>query len=177
MSPSLAPRTLIFALGANLGTPLVTLGTAARGLGSALTDAKVSGVYRTPPEGGADQPAYLNAVFRGKGSLTSTEALALAVRLERAAGRVRTTPGAARVLDVDVLFVGDEVIDRPGLQVPHPRWDGRDFVVVPLLDVAPEWTDPVTGLTVAEVAAAAGWDKEWFPAVLEPGALLSMEAS
>lgn len=176
MSPARGPATLMFALGANLGEPLLALKRAAAQLADELEEPLASGVYRTPPEGGADQPDYLNAVVRGRGRLGPDGALALAARLERGAGRVRTTPGEARVLDVDVLFVGDAVVDRPGLHVPHPRWDVRDFVVVPLLDVAPEWRDPRTGRTVAAVAESAGWRPGRFEAVLEPGALLSVEA-
>ncbi len=172
MSPAPLPRTVIFALGANLGRPLAALGEAARGLSAALTEVSVSGVYRTPPEGGADQPPYLNAVLRGTGSMTAREALDLAGALERSAGRKRREAGEARVLDVDVLFVDDDIVEEPGLTVPHPRWEGRDFVVVPLLDIAPEWTDPRTGRTVAQAAAAAGWDSTLFPVVLGPGELL-----
>ncbi len=165
-------KTIMFALGANLGMPLEALARAGAGLAGVLDETEASGVYRTPPEGGADQPSYLNAVVRGRGSLGARDALGLADRLEREAGRVRTEPGAARVLDVDVLFVGDDVVDEPGLHVPHERWASRDFVVVPLLDVAPEWRDPRSGRTVAEVARAAGWAPGRFPVVLPPGDLL-----
>jgi len=163
----------MFALGANLGSTLEALAKAAAALASVLDGTSVSGVYRTPPEGGADQPSYLNAVVRGTGTFDAHGALRVAARLEREAGRVRTEPGAARVLDVDVLFVGDEVVDEPGLHVPHARWDVRDFVVVPLMDVAPDWRDPRSGRTVAEVARAAGWAAGRFPSVLPPGRLLS----
>jgi 2-amino-4-hydroxy-6-hydroxymethyldihydropteridine diphosphokinase len=165
----------MFALGANLGTPLEALAKAGAGLAEVLGGPEASGVYRTPPEGGADQPSYLNAVVRGSGSLGARDALRLAGRLEREAGRVRTGPGAARVLDVDVLFVGDDVVDEPGLHVPHERWATRDFVVVPLLDIAPDWRDPRSGRTVAEVADAAGWAQGRFPVVLPPGDLLALE--
>ena len=173
MTGSRETKTIMFALGANLGTPLVALATAGAGLAAVLGEAEASGVYRTPPEGGADQPSYLNAVVRGEADMGPRDALRLADRLERAAGRVRTIPGAARVLDVDVLFVGDEVVDEPGLHVPHARWSSRDFVVVPLLDVAPEWRDPRSGRTVADVARAAGWSGGRFPVVLAPGELLA----
>jgi 2-amino-4-hydroxy-6-hydroxymethyldihydropteridine diphosphokinase len=166
-------KTVMFALGANLGAALQALTQAGAGLRAVLVDPVVSAVYRTPPEGGADQPTYLNAVVRGRASLSPRDALAVAVRLEGEAGRVRTVPGAARVLDVDVLFVGQEVVDEPGLHVPHRRWATRDFVVVPLLDVAPEWRDPRTGKTVREVAESAGWTSARFPRVVGPGALLS----
>jgi len=166
-------RTVIFALGANLGSAMKALARAGTGLRAVLFDPVVSAVYRTPPEGGADQPSYLNAVVRGRASLSPRDALAIAARLEGEAGRVRTVPGAARVLDVDVLFVGQEVVDEPGLHVPHRRWASRDFVVVPLLDVAPDWRDPRTGRTVREVAETAGWTSTRFPKVAGPGALLT----
>jgi 2-amino-4-hydroxy-6-hydroxymethyldihydropteridine diphosphokinase len=112
---------------------------------------------------------------RGRAPLGPRGALEIARRLEREAGRVRARPGAARVLDVDVLFVGDAVVDEPDLHVPHPRWAARDFVVVPLLDIAAYWRDPRTGRTVAEVASSAGWHAGRFPAVLAPGRLLCEE--
>jgi 2-amino-4-hydroxy-6-hydroxymethyldihydropteridine diphosphokinase len=76
------------------------------------------------------------------------------------------------VLDVDVIFVGGHVVDEPGLHVPHPRWYARDFVVVPLLDVVPEWRDPRTGRTVADVAREAGWEAARFRRVAPAGAWL-----
>lgn len=175
MSRTPEAKTIMFALGANLGSPLAALAKAGAEIAGVLNEPKASGVYRTPPEGGADQPSYLNAVVRGRGSLDARDALRLANRLERDAGRVRTEPGAARVLDVDVLFVGDDVVDEPGLHVPHERWASRDFVVVPLLDVAPAFRDPRSGRTVAEVAGAEGWASGRFPVVLRPGDLLAAE--
>jgi 2-amino-4-hydroxy-6-hydroxymethyldihydropteridine diphosphokinase len=73
--------------------------------------------------------------------------------------------------------VGELTVNEPGLTIPHPRWASRDFVVVPLLDVAPEWLDPVTGDTVADIARAHGWDDGRFPGVERPGALLPLEVT
>ncbi len=173
MIPPRPRRRLVFALGANLGDPLGTLRTAAARLASRLDRPEVSAVYRTPPEGNAPQPPYLNAVVVGEGTLDPAEALALAREAERGAGRERPYEGAPRTLDVDVLFVGDAVVDTPSLRVPHPRWRTRDFVVVPLLDVAPDLRDPETGDRVRDVARAAGWGPERFPLVMERGGLLS----
>jgi len=165
--------TVVFALGANLGDPLSALRGAVGRLAGELRGARVSAVYETPPEGGADQPPYLNAVVAGEGAMTPLGALDLARALEAEAGRKRPHPGAPRTLDVDVLFVGDQVVDGPDLRLPHPRWRVRDFVVVPLLDVAPDLTDPESGLAVKDVARASGWDTRRFPTVLGPGALLT----
>jgi 2-amino-4-hydroxy-6-hydroxymethyldihydropteridine diphosphokinase len=166
-------RRVAFALGANLGDPLGALRVAATRLASALEHPRVSAVYATPPEGDMPQPPYLNAVLVGEGVLGPGEALALARELEREAGRERPYPGAPRTLDVDVLFVGDAVVDTPSLRIPHPRWRTRDFVVVPLLDVAPDLRDPESGDRVRDVARSAGWGPGRFPEVLERGGLLT----
>lgn len=163
---------VLLALGSNLDAPLEFLREAARDLDDALAEVRVSAVYRTPPEGNVDQPDYFNAVVRGRSGLSPREMLSLAMTLEERAGRKRSYPGAPRTLDVDVLFVGDAIVSDEDLEVPHPRWAFRDFVVVPLLDVAPEWRDPRSGRTVREVARASGWSAGRFPHVLEAGALL-----
>ena len=173
MSRSPTTSTVVFALGANLGDPLDALRRAVRRLVIELRGVRVSAVYETPPEGGADQPPYLNAVVAGEGLMSPEDALALARALEDEAGRARPYRGAPRSLDVDVLFVGDHIVDSPDLRLPHPRWRARDFVVVPLLDVAPDLTDPETGVAVREIARVSGWDARRFPAVVGPGALLA----
>jgi 2-amino-4-hydroxy-6-hydroxymethyldihydropteridine diphosphokinase len=71
--------------------------------------------------------------------------------LEAAAGRTRSTPGAPRTLDLDLILAGDQVVDEPGLQVPHPRFRERLFVLEPLAALAPDLVDPVTRLTVREL--------------------------
>jgi 2-amino-4-hydroxy-6-hydroxymethyldihydropteridine diphosphokinase len=166
---------VLLALGANLDDPLGRLRKAVTRLARELEGARVSAVYRTPPEAGSDQPDYLNAVVRGWTSRSPRQALALAQSIEADQHRERPYPGAARTLDVDVLFVGDLRVVEPGLTIPHPRWSSRDFVVVPLLDVAPGWRDPATGESVAEIARARGWDPSRFPRVEPPGALLTPE--
>ncbi|HSG09426.1 MAG TPA: 2-amino-4-hydroxy-6-hydroxymethyldihydropteridine diphosphokinase [Longimicrobiales bacterium] len=171
------PRWAVFALGGNLDDPLATLRVAVGRLAAVLEAPRVSAVYRTRPEGGADQPCYLNATVAGATLLSPREVLGLAQALEADAGRVRPYPGAPRSLDVDVVFLGDTVVDEPGLRIPHPRWAGRDFVVIPLLDIVPDFLDPESGRTVRDVAAAAGWLGMTLPRELEPGDLLALEAS
>jgi 2-amino-4-hydroxy-6-hydroxymethyldihydropteridine diphosphokinase len=122
-------------LGSNLGDRWATLRRAVE----ALPDvASVSPVYETAPVGGPpDQPPFLNLVVALDTELTPRELLQLANRLETSAGRVRSERWGPRTLDVDVLLVGDLVIDEPDLQVPHPRMYDRSFVLVPLADLDP----------------------------------------
>lgn len=160
-------RVAVLGLGANLGDPLRQIRRASASLGVHLGDLSVSSVFRSAPEHGADQPDYLNAVVRGTWPGAAGELLSLAHRLESEAGRERPHPGAARTLDVDVIFLGDVVLTEGDLRIPHPRWRSRPFVVVPLLELDPEWRDPETGQTVRDVARAGGWAKNSLERVAE----------
>ena len=99
----------------------------------------VSPVYETAPVGGPPQDDYLNAVVAVDTSLDARGLLEAAHRAEAAEHRVRAERWGPRTLDVDVLLVGDDRVDEPDLQVPHPRLTERAFVLVPLADLAPEW--------------------------------------
>ncbi len=141
-------RRAFLGLGSNLGDRMATLRAAVAGLPDVVA---VSPVYETEPVGGPDgQPPYLNLVVELATALSPRQLLDVARRLEAAAGRVRAERFGPRTLDVDVLLVGDEVVDEADLCVPHPRMAGRRFVVVPLADLAPElvgpdWLESATG--------------------------------
>jgi 2-amino-4-hydroxy-6-hydroxymethyldihydropteridine diphosphokinase len=128
-------------IGSNLGDRLAYLQLAVDELAGAegVTVVGVSPVYETAPVGGPEQPDYLNAVVAVDTTLAARELLHLAQGIEREAERVRTVRWGPRTLDVDVLLVGDDVIDDPDLVVPHPRLAERAFVVVPLADLDPAW--------------------------------------
>jgi 2-amino-4-hydroxy-6-hydroxymethyldihydropteridine diphosphokinase len=123
-------------LGSNLGDRAAYL----QGAVDALPDVvAVSRFYETDPVGGPEgQPPYLNAVVELDTEMSPGDLLDWCRRLEAAAGRVRTERWGPRTLDVDVLLVGDLVIDEPDLQVPHPRMWERSFVLIPLAELAPE---------------------------------------
>ena len=129
-------RRAFLGLGSNLGDRRAHLRTAVAGLPDVVA---VSPVYETDPVGGpAGQPPYLNLVVELATERSPRELLELARRLESAAGRVRAERFGPRTLDVDVLLVGDLVVDEPDLVVPHPRMHERRFVLAPLADLAPE---------------------------------------
>jgi 2-amino-4-hydroxy-6-hydroxymethyldihydropteridine diphosphokinase len=128
-------------LGSNVGDRLAHLQAAVDGLAGApgIKVVAVSPVYETAPVGGPPQDDYLNAVVALDTELTSRDLLDVARGLEAGEHRVRAERWGPRTLDVDVLLVGDDVVDEPDLVVPHPRMTERAFVLVPLSELAPEW--------------------------------------
>ena len=138
------------ALGSNLGDRERYLRDAIGGIPDVVA---VSPVYETEPVGSSGR--YLNAVVELDTELTPRELLEVCRRLEAAAGRVRDPDDryAARTLDVDVLLVGDLVVDEPDLEVPHPRMWERGFVLIPLADLAPDLVpDPPVDAGVRRVS-------------------------
>ena len=141
------------ALGSNLGDRPAALSFAATRLARILTDLSISSIIETAPEGEGleGQPSYLNAVIVGETALAARELLDELLAIEREFGRERPYPGAPRTLDLDLVLFGDVVINEPGLQVPHPRFRDRFFVLGPMAEIAPEFEDPITGLRVGEL--------------------------
>ncbi len=138
------------ALGSNLGDRAAHLAWACDGLGRILTNLRASPFENTAPLDVPDsQPDYLNAVVIGTTALAPRAVLDTLLRLEAERGRTRPGVRSARTLDLDLILYGNLVVDEPGLQVPHPRFRERDFVLGPLARLTPRWRDPVTGETLA----------------------------
>ena len=141
---------VVVAFGSNLGDRNRAILHAADRIAALLTSFRLSGIIETQPigDGLENDPPYLNAVGVGESSLSPRELLEALLSIEAAAGRTRPHPGAPRTLDLDLILAGDHVVDEPALQVPHPRFRDRLFVLEPLADMAPDLVDPVTGLTI-----------------------------
>ena len=146
-------RRAAIALGSNLGDRAAAIGYAAKRLSGILSHTVVSEAVETDPEGEglAGQPRYVNAVLVGETSMPARELLDALLAIERDFGRERPYPNAPRTLDLDLILLGDEIIDEPGLQVPHPRFRERFFVLGPMAEIAPDLRDPLTGLSVGEL--------------------------
>lgn len=149
-APDRAAARVFLGLGSNLGDQVEHLATALRRIGELGEVRAVSGVYETAPEGFIDQPPFLNMVAELETVLEPIELLEVTRGIERDRGRVRSYRNAPRTLDIDVLLFGGRVVESDGLTIPHPRMDTRVFVLVPLLEIAPEVTDPLTGRPYAE---------------------------
>ena len=126
-------------MGSNLGDRLRNLTAALAALEAApgITVAAVSRVYESEPWGVADQPAFANVVVALDTTVGAHDLLTACKRIETGLGRTKGVRYGPRAIDLDVLLYGDEVLDTPELTVPHLRLLERDFVVTPLLEVAP----------------------------------------
>ncbi len=109
---------------------------------------RASSLYDTEPVGDAEQPSFLNAVAQIETELTARQLLWNLLLIERRLGRVRTRHWGPRVIDLDLLLYGDEVLNQPDLTVPHPELVRRSFVLVPLVELDPLVVHPVTGETL-----------------------------
>jgi len=114
----------------------------------------VSGMYAGEPFGRSRQPWFLNLAVRAAVSQTPWELLALAKRLEREAGRRGGVRWGPRTLDVDIILLGDTVVDLPGLVIPHASMAQRRFCLVPAAEVAPGAVVPTYGRTVTQLLDA-----------------------
>lgn len=140
-------------LGGNLGRPARNLARARRLLEKAgVKILRASSVYRTEPIGVLDQPWFLNQVLEVRTELAPRELLQAGKRIEAALKRAPAADKGPRTIDVDILLAGETIIDTPELTIPHPRLAARNFVLVPLREIAPRACHPVLRKTVEELA-------------------------
>lgn len=140
------------ALGTNLGDRPANLKQAIASLTPQLEVTAKSGIYETPPWGFEDQPKFLNQVIKGKTYLDPERLLKHLKRLEVALGRKESFPYGPRLIDIDILFYDDLVMNKPSIVIPHPRLHERGFVLLPLMEIAPNLVHPVTQKSVREMA-------------------------
>ncbi len=139
------------ALGSNIGDREAHLRYAVARLATILDGIRVSFFMETEPQGVAPQPLFLNAAVVGDTRLSAGPLLGVLLSIERERGRERPCAGAPRTLDLDLVLFGAERINEPGLEVPHPRFRERSFVLEPLAAIAASMVDPVTGMTVEQL--------------------------
>lgn len=142
-----SPVRAFVAFGANLGDPAEAFALALAQL-AALPGTRVlaqSSLYRSAPIGVAGQPDYVNAVIALDTELDARALLDALLAIEHQGGRTRAFHMAPRTMDLDLLLHGDQVIDAPGLQVPHPRMHQRAFTLLPLAEIAPDTMIPGVG--------------------------------
>jgi 2-amino-4-hydroxy-6-hydroxymethyldihydropteridine diphosphokinase len=152
-------------IGSNQGDPVENC---RRAIGGIVLDGRnrlvrCSSFYRTEPMGRKDQDWFVNGVVLVETSLGPRQMLEFLLSLEKKMGRVRRERWGPRVIDLDILFYGEEVIDEENLQVPHPRLHERRFVLIPLKEIAPDLNHPRLGKTISQILSASEREEKVFP--------------
>ena len=117
---------------------------------------KNSKIYETEAWGIKDQPAFYNQVLVIKTNLSAQKVLDSILQIEEEMGRKRTFKNAARIIDIDILFFNDDIVNEQNLQIPHPHIGDRRFVLLPLNEVAPQMMHPVFKKTISELLSITG---------------------
>lgn len=157
-------------IGSNQGEALDNCRRAIRAITSDRRNrmAACSPFYKTEPVGKKDQDWFVNGVIALATELNPRELMDFLLAIEKEMGRERGERWGPRVIDLDILFYGDQVLNEPGLQVPHPHLRERRFVLVPLKDIAPSLEHPLFGKTISQILADLGEGEKVIP-LLEAG--------
>ena len=147
-------NSIYLLLGSNLGDRLLIMQAARELIQKRIGEIHaVSSVYETAPWGVLDQPAFLNQVIKVQTTLEPEELLRIILEIEHELGRIRYERWGARVIDIDILYFQNLILDSARLTIPHPRLHERSFTLAPLAEIAPDYIHPVFGKNTVELLA------------------------
>jgi len=146
------PTIVYLGLGSNWGARERFLSKARRFLEkNRIRIIKQSSIYETEPMGFRQQPRFLNQVIEVSTKLTPKGLLNIIKDIENKMGRIRLFINGPRIIDIDILFYNNHVMDTPALTIPHPRINQRAFVLVPLAEIAPRLIHPQAGIPILDI--------------------------
>jgi 2-amino-4-hydroxy-6-hydroxymethyldihydropteridine diphosphokinase len=143
--------TVYLGLGSNMGDKQENLQKALDYISQRMRVEKKSSVYDTAPIGNINQSRFLNMVCQVNTSIPASTLLFLLKGIEAKVGRMPGPVNGPRIIDIDILLYGDEVVNGPDLQIPHPRMVEREFILAPLAEIAPDLVHPVAKKTIKEL--------------------------
>ena len=149
----LKKMTVFLGLGSNIGHRRENLSRAINLLPPLVTVLKKSSLHKTEPQYYIEQPNFLNQVIEVETSLAALDLLLYLKAIEKKMGRQPSVLYGPRLIDMDILYYGQEIIQTPFLKIPHPEIEKRDFVLFPLHELAPHFQCPVTKKSVHEMVA------------------------
>lgn len=145
-------NTAILLIGGNLGDRAGNLQKAVQLIAAEAGEViKTSALYQTAPWGAVDQPDYLNQALEIRTAMAPLTLLHTLLEIERKIGRIRQGKWGSRVIDIDFIFYNDAILSLPDLKLPHPRMQSRQFVLVPLMEIVPDYMHPVLHKTVHQL--------------------------
>ena len=144
-------HTVYLSLGTNIGNRAANLKRVLDLLPPQMTVMAKSKVYETPPWGYTEQDKFLNQVVKVTTYLEPQKLLKHINRLEVAMGRKATFRYGPRLIDIDILFYDDEILETPSLTIPHPNLHERGFVLLPMMDIAPDHVHPIKKRSIREL--------------------------
>lgn len=152
MRVHLPMNTIYLSLGSNIGDRAENIARAIAALAEhGLHFTRQSSLYETEPVELREQEWFLNCVVEAQTDRAPREAMAALLAIERSLGRERTIPKGPRIIDIDILLFGDAVVKEPQLEIPHPRMAARRFVLVPLVEIAPDAWHPVLRKSITDL--------------------------
>ncbi len=148
-------KPVYLAVGSNLGDRESYLRAGVHGLSArGIEIIRSASIYSTEPREVLDQPWFLNTAIEASTDLEPSALLRACLEVEQENRRRRGAVKGPRTLDIDIIFYGNAIVRAPGLTIPHPSFSGRRFVLVPLVEIAPDFLDPLSGKTLRELLQA-----------------------
>ncbi len=150
-----ALNTVYLSLGSNVGDSLSHMGAACSMIEKRIGAIRQqSSLYTTAAWGNTQQPDFVNQVIILETKLDCNGLMQTILEIEQEMGRIRTVKNAPRIIDIDILFYNDSIIEEDNLRIPHPLIQDRNFVLTPLMELSPNWVHPVLQQTIRELQQA-----------------------
>lgn len=138
-------------LGSNIGDRKSNLETAISRIAEFAKVTRQSSIYESEPVDYKEQPDFLNTILSIKTSLSPAELIVKLQEIEHLMGRKKDIPKGPRNIDIDIIFYNNEIIEEKNLKIPHPRFSRRNFVLTPMAEIDPTYTDPLSHKTIEEL--------------------------